>query len=64
MDDAIHIDTCAAHAGGRCNCGESLAALVDPSPLPAPSAAPSPSVRGALLLGAALLLIGAVWAVA
>ena len=64
MDEGIHIDACAVHTGGRCNCGESLAALVDfPAP-PASSTRPSRSMCVALLLGAAVLVIAAVWAFA
>lgn len=63
MGDSIHIDTCAVHTGGRCNCGESLAALVDSTPH-ATRAGPSRSTRGALLLGAVVLVLAAVWGLA
>ncbi|MFA9283748.1 hypothetical protein ACCQ08_03115 [Comamonas sp. SY3] len=61
MGDSIHIDTCAAHAGGRCNCGEALAALVDSTPPQANCAWPSRSTRGALMLGPVVLVLAAVW---
>lgn len=64
MGDSIHIDTCAAHTGGRCNCGQALAALVDSTPSRATQAGPSRSTRGALLLGTVVLVLAAVWAFA